>query len=148
MSLRITVMSQISASVLIGLKNMMLQFKVVLFCAERKLKWCTAYQECPAEARRALHLHSTDTHWQRRSLCPPGCQRWVVASCENMTLQYFWFDSLFCMYVFCMIFVAAYPWLVLDIHTHLGILWRDNTSAVYSSVTVGRKKKILPQKSA
>lgn len=34
----------------------------VLFCAERQLQRRAAYQECPAEARRALHLHGADTH--------------------------------------------------------------------------------------
>lgn len=43
-------------------ENMKMIFKVALFCAERKLKRRAAYQGCPAEARRTLHLHGTDPH--------------------------------------------------------------------------------------
>lgn len=71
----VIVISQILVSVILGLKMMMLLFKFALFCAERKLKRRAAYQECPAQARRALHMHGSDTHRQRHSLRPAGCQR-------------------------------------------------------------------------
>lgn len=63
MSLGIMVMTQISAFVSLDATNMMI-FKVFLcfFCAERQLKRRAAYQECPAEARRTLHLHGADAH--------------------------------------------------------------------------------------
>lgn len=35
---------------------------VLFFCAEWQLKRRAAYQECPAEARRTLHLHGADAH--------------------------------------------------------------------------------------
>lgn len=66
MSLGIMVMTQISAFVSLDPANMMI-FKVFccslcFFCAEWQLKRRAAYQECPAEARRTLHLHGADAH--------------------------------------------------------------------------------------
>lgn len=125
----------------------MMIFKVVLFCTERKLKWRAAYQECPAEARWTLHLHGTDSHWQRRSLRPPGCQRWVVTLKHDITV-FFWVESLF-WYV--KIYIGTYPWplfirrfleLIRQLHKHLRKLSRDNASAVSSPVTVGRKQNL------